>query len=83
MIVEGISARRGLLQKRRVDAELQAELLEHLVAPLLDQTPRRNDQDSAGIRAHDELADVKPGHDRLTSTRVVCQQEAQRLARQH
>ena len=63
--------------------ELQAELLEEFVAPLLDQAAGRDDQDAAGIGAHDQLADVEAGHDRLAGARVVGQDEPQRLARQH
>ena len=83
MVFERIAARRGLLQKRRVDAELQTELLEQLVAPLLDEAAGSDDENAAGVGAHDEFADVEPGHDRLARAGVVGQDEAQRLARQH
>src|SRR4051794_35059334 len=46
IVIERVSTGRGLLQHGRVDMELKAELLEQLVAPLLDETPRRNDQDA-------------------------------------
>ena len=65
------------------DAELQAELLEQLVPPLLDEAAGRDDQDAAGVGPHDEFADVEAGHDRLARAGVVGQDEAQRLARQH
>ena len=35
------------------------------------------------IAARDQLLHEKPGHDRLASARIVGEQEAQRLARQH
>ena len=65
------------------DAELEPELLEQLVAPLLDQAAGRDDQDAAGVGPHDEFADVEAGHDGLAGAGVVGQDEPQRLARQH
>ena len=76
-------ARRGLLEERGIDAELQAELLEQLVPPLLDEAPRGNDKDAAGVGSQDELTDVEPGHDRLAGPGVVGQDEAERLAGEH
>ena len=44
----------------------------------------RGDDEAALERAADEeLADEQPGHDRLAGARVVGEQEAQRLAREH
>ena len=59
VVLERVAARRGLLQQRREDAELQAELLEELVPPLLDEAAGRDDQDAAGVGPHDQLADVE------------------------
>ena len=63
--------------------KLQAEFLEKLVAPLLDQAAGRHDEDAVRIGAHDQLADVEPGHDRLACAGVIGQDEAQGLAREH
>src|SRR5580692_7816564 len=69
--VERISARRGLLQHWRVDVKLQPELLEQLVPPLLNQAARRDHENAAGIRAHYQLPNVKPSHDRLAGAGVI------------
>ena len=83
LVLEGVAAGGGLFERRRVDAELQAELLVELVAPLLDQAARRDNENAAGVRAHDEFADVEAGHDGLAGARVVGQDEPEWLARQH
>ena len=59
VVLERVAARRGLLQERRVDAEFEAELLEQLVPPLLDEAAGGDDQDAAGVGPHDEFADVE------------------------
>ena len=83
VILERVAARRGFLQGGGEDAELQAELLEELVPPLLDQAAGGDDQHAAGVGPHDELADVEAGHDRLAGPGVVGEDEPQRLAGQH
>ena len=83
MVLERIAARRGGFQFFGEDAELQAELLEQFIAPLLDQAAGGDDEDAAGVGPHDELADVEAGHDGLARAGVVGQDKPQRLARQH
>ena len=63
--------------------EFQTELLEQLIAPLLDQAPWGHDQDAVRIRPHDELTNVEPCHNGLTSARVIREDEPQGLARKH
>ena len=82
-VLEGIAGRRGTFEFAGEHAELEAELLEEFVAPLLGQAAGGNDEDAAGIGAHDQLADVEPGHDGLSGARVVGEDEAERLAGQH
>jgi hypothetical protein len=81
-VLERIAARRGLIEQRGIDVKLQPELLVKLIVPLLDQAARRDDHDAVRIRAHDELADVKAGHDGLACAGIIRQHEAQRLARE-
>ncbi len=83
VVLERIAARRCGFQLLGEDAELQPEFLEQLVPPLLDEAAGRDDQDAAGVRPHDQFADVEAGHDRLARAGIVGQDEAQRLARQH
>ena len=83
MILERIAARRGFLERGREDAEFEAELLVEFVPPLFDEAARRDDENPAGIRPHDELADVETRHDRLAGTGIVGQNKPQRLSGQH
>ncbi len=82
VVGEGITARRSGLQLAGKDAELQAKLPKQLITPLLDQAAGGDDQNTAGIGAHQQLADIEPSHNRLTSTGVISEDEAQGLARQ-
>ena len=59
------------------------ELLVELDLPLLDETAGRDDEAALEGAPDEELTDEQAGHDRLAGTRVVSQQEAKRLARQH
>ena len=65
------------------DLERQMEAAVQLVLPLLGQAARADDQAALEVAAGDQLLDQQAGHDRLAGARVVGQQEAQRLARQH
>ena len=65
------------------DAKFQTELLEHLAAPLLHQTTRRNHENTAGIGPHDEFANVKASHDGLAGAGVVSKHKPQRLLGEH
>ena len=64
-------------------SKCEAELLGHLVLPLLDQAAGRDDQAALEVAADQQLLDQQPRHDRLAGAGIVGEQEAQRLARQH
>lgn len=83
MILERVIRRRRRFEGRRVDVELQAELLEQLVAPLIHETTGGDDQDASRVGPHDEFADVKPRHDGLARAGVVGEHVAQRLPGEH
>ena len=63
--------------------EAKTELVEQLVLPLPHEAARSDDQAALDVPADHQLLDVEAGHDRLARARVVCKEEAQRLARQH
>ncbi len=65
------------------DLERQVEAAVELVLPLLGQAARADDQAALQVAAGDQLLDEQARHDRLAGARVVGEQEAQRLARQH
>ena len=50
---------------------------------MFGQAAGADDEAALQIAAHDQLLDEQPRHDGLAGTRVVGQQEAQRLAWQH
>ena len=81
--VEGIARARGFNHVARQDVELQTEFVTELVLPLLDEVSRSDDQAALQIAPCAQLLDQQPGHDRLARPRIVGQQEAQRLTRQH
>ena len=54
-----------------------------LVLPLLREAARADDQATLQVAAGDQLLHQEPRHDGLSRARVVGQQEAERLARQH
>ncbi len=83
LLGEGVSASGRLDRVAGDDVELESELLGELVLPLLHEAPRRNDQAAADITPDHELLDEEPGHDGLARTRIVREQEAKRLAREH
>ena len=82
-VVEGIARARGFDHVARQDVELQTEFLAELVLPLLDEAPRGDDQTALQVAPCAQLLDQQPGHNRLARPRIVGEQEAQRLARQH
>jgi hypothetical protein len=53
------------------------------VLPLFGQAAGADDQAALQVAAGDQFLDEQAGHDGLAGARVVRQQEAQRLARQH
>ncbi len=82
-VFKRIAARGSHFHVSGKDVELQPELFEHFLAPLIDQTARRDDDDAPGIGPQNEFADVKTRHDRLTRAGVVGEDKSQRLAWQH
>ena len=67
----------------RHDLERQVEPPAELVLPLLDEAAGADDEASAEVAPRDQLLDEEAGHDRLAGARIVREQEAQRLAREH
>ena len=65
------------------DLEWQVEALVEFVLPLLGEAPRTDHKAPLQIAAGDQLLDEEPSHDGLAGARIVGQEEAQRLARQH
>ena len=65
------------------DVEVEVEFLGQLILPLLNDAARRDDQATLHIATNHQLLDQEPGHDGLTRSRVVREQEAERLGRQH
>ena len=65
------------------DVERQVEAPVELVLPLLRQAAGAHHQAALQVAARDQLLDEQPRHDGLAGARVVGQQEAQRLPRQH
>jgi hypothetical protein len=59
------------------------ELLVHFVLPLLGEAAWTADQTASKISSRNQFLDEKPGHDRLSSPRIVGEEESQRLALQH
>ena len=82
-VVEGIARARGFDHAPCQDVELQTEFLAKFVLPLLDEASRGDDQAALQVAPCAQLLDQQPGHDRFARPRIVCQQEAQRLTRQH
>ena len=80
---ERVAAERGLDLVARQDVEGEAEFLGHFVLPLLDQRARRDDEASLQVAPDQQLLDEQARHDRLAGARIVGEQEAQRLAREH
>ena len=83
MFFERISTRRGLLELRRKDAEIQSKLLVQLVSPLFDQTTGCDDHYSMSVSTHDEFANIEARHDRLARTGIVSQDKPERLPGKH
>ena len=83
LLPERVAAARGLDHLLGEDLEVEAELLPQLVLPLLDQAAGRDDQAALDVAADHQLLAEEPRHDRLAGARVVSQQVAQRLAREH
>ncbi len=83
MIVERVATERLFREVTGEDSELKAELLVHLVLPLLHEAPWGDDQDPLGVGPHQELADQETSHDRLAGAGVVRKDEPQRLPGEH
>ena len=80
---EKIARRALLLFFLAEDFELEAELFEQLVLPLLHEPARTDDQNALGIGPHQQFANKKARHDRFSGAGVVGQDEPQGLFRQH
>jgi hypothetical protein len=80
---ERIASDRGFDLIARNCIEAEAELLSHLVLPLLDKAARRDDEAALEVAPDQQFLDEQPGHDGLAGARIVGEQEAQRLSRQH
>jgi hypothetical protein len=65
------------------DLEGQLELARELVLPLLDEAPRAHDEAAPQVAARDQFLDEESRHDRLAGARIVGEEKAQRLPRQH
>ena len=80
---EPVAGARGLELVVGQDLERQVEAAVELVLPLLGEAAGADDQAALEVAAGDQLLDEQARHDRLAGARVVGEQEAQRLARQH
>ena len=61
----------------------QSKLLEEFILPLVNEAAWSDNEDADSVGPHDQLADVKSGHDCLASARVVGEDKPQGLLRQH
>ena len=80
---ERIAGERASIWSRDRMSKREAELLGHLVLPLLDEAAGRDDQAAFEVAADQQFLDQQAGHDGLAGAGIVGEQEAQRLARQH
>ena len=80
---EPVAGARGLEFVVGQDLERQVEAPIEFVLPLLGEAAGANDQAALKVAAGDQLLDEEARHDRLAGARIVRQQKAQRLARQH
>lgn len=55
----------------------------HLVLPLLREAPWADNETSLEVSASDQLLDEQTGHDCFARSRIVGEEESQRLLRQH
>jgi capsular polysaccharide biosynthesis protein len=76
---ERVAGDRGLDLIARQRVKMQTEFLGKLILPLLDEISRSDNQAAVEIAADHEQA----RHDGFTGARIVREQEAQRLTRQH
>ena len=65
------------------DLERKLEPSVELVLPLFGETAGADDEATRQVAAGDQLLDEQAGHDGLAGARVVGEEKAQRLARQH
>ena len=83
LLQQRIPRRRAVEHRPIRDREPVVKFLAQLVLPLLGEVGRRHDQAALHIAAQNQLADQQPRHNRLARARIVREQEAQRLPRQH
>ena len=77
VVPERVAVAVGLREVAREDRHLDPELLRELGLPLLDQPAGSDDQAALHVPAQQQLLEVQASHDRLSGTRIVCEQEAQ------
>ena len=82
LLGERVPAAGALDRLARHDLEVQAELVREFVLPLLDQGTGADDEAALDVAPDEELLDEEARHDGLARTRVISQQEPERLARQ-
>ena len=80
---EPVAGARGFELVVGENLEGQMEAAVELVLPLLGEAARADDEAALQVAAGDQLLDQQARHDRLAGARVVGEQEAQRLPRQH
>ena len=80
---EPVAGARGfqLVVGQNLEGKVKAPV--EFVLPLLGEAAGADNQAALEIAARDQFPDEQPGHDGLAGARVVGEQEAQRLARQH
>ena len=61
----------------------EPEFLGHLILPLFDEVARRDDQAALEVATDQKLLDQQPSHDGFAGARIIGEQEAQGLSRQH
>ena len=83
LLDEGVAALGSFDLIAGQDLEVEPEAIPQLVLPLRHEAARSDDQAALNVAADHQLLDVEARHDRLARARVIGEQEAQRLARQH
>ena len=83
LVQKGVSGGGVLLHFAAEELELDGELVPHFVLPLFGQGAWRHNQHPLCVRAHEQLLDEKPCHDRLARSWIIRQHKAQRLLGQH
>jgi len=83
VLAEPVSGARRLVRVVGHDLEGQMEAAVELVLPLLDQIARTHDHAALQVAPRHQFLDQQSGHDGLAGSRIVGQQETERLPWQH